>query len=328
MKRVLVTGVAGYIGSVLARELLKKQYSVVGIDLLKFGGESILEIYDHPKFKFINGDIRDRNDLDIALKKIDAVIHLAAIVGDPACKMEPELAEETNWDASKLLFEKCSKIDTISNFVFSSTCSNYGKMNNNQYVDENSPLNPISHYAKLKVKFENYLLSNRPKNGMAATSLRFSTVYGLSPRMRFDLTVNDFMREISMGKELVVFGEQFWRPYCHVVDLARSCILILEKEKNLVDNQVFGVGSTDENYTKQMIVNEILKLIPSAKIKYVQRDEDPRDYRVNFSKINNDLGFEITKTVPDGLRDVHDILQTGIINKPFDSKYSNTGYMQ
>jgi len=328
MKRVLVTGVAGYIGSVLARELLKKQYSVVGIDLLKFGGESILEIYDHPKFKFINGDIRNRYDLDIALKKIDAVIHLAAIVGDPACKMEPELAEETNWDASKLLFEKCSRIDTISNFVFSSTCSNYGKMNNNQYVDENSPLNPISHYAKLKVKFENYLLSNHPKNGMAATSLRFSTVYGLSPRMRFDLTVNDFMREISMGKELVVFGEQFWRPYCHVVDLARSCILILEKEKNLVDNQVFGVGSTDENYTKQMIVNEILKLIPSAKIKYVQRDEDPRDYRVNFSKINNDLGFEITKTVPDGLRDVHDILQTGIINKPFDRKYSNTGYIQ
>jgi len=150
-------------------------------------------------------------------------------------------------------------------------------------------------------------------------------VYGLSPRMRFDLTVNDFMREISMGKELVVFGEQFWRPYCHVVDLARSCILILEKEKYLVDNQVFGVGSTDENYSKQMIVNEILKLIPSAKIKYVQRDEDPRDYRVNFSKIYNDLEFKITKTVPDGLRDVHDILQTGIINKPFDSKYSNTG---
>ena len=115
-------------------------------------------------------------------------------------------------------------------------------------------------YAELKVRFEDYLLNSKPTKGLSTTALRFSTVYGLSPRLRFDLTVNDFMREISMGKELVVFGEQFWRPYCHVVDLARSCILILEKEKYLVDNQVFGVGSTNENYTKKMIVNEILKI--------------------------------------------------------------------
>ena len=321
--KVLITGAAGYIGSVLTRELLNRGYFVRGMDILYFGDKSLEEIYSHPNFEFVKGDIRKKNDINVAIREMDAVVHLAAIVGDPACAKQPELAEETNWVATKSLYDLCSETNHIKQFIFASTCSNYGLMEGNGFVKEDSPLKPISHYAKMKVKFEKYLLKNIPSNGMAATSLRFSTVYGLSPRMRFDLTVNEFMREVTMGNELLVFGEQFWRPYCHVIDLARSCIIILKSDKEKVAQNVFGVGSTKENYTKHMIVDEILKLVPNANIKYVLKEEDPRNYRVDFLKINNELGFKITKTVPEGLREIHNSLKNGFINDPYDKKYQN-----
>jgi len=325
MKKVLVTGAAGYIGSVLTRLLLNKGYFVRGVDNLIFGGESLLGILNHPNFEFHKVDIRKEDQLNSVIPDIDAVIHLAAIVGDPACASTPELATETNWDASKLLFELSQEEKGIDNFIFSSTCSNYGKMEGDTYVDENSPLGPISLYAKLKVKFEKLLLDQKPKYGMAATALRFSTVYGLSPRPRFDLTVNEFIRQVTMKKELIIYGEQFWRPYCHVVDLARSCILILESDKEKVSQNVYGVGSTKENYTKKMIVDEILKLVPNSKIKYVQKDEDPRNYRVDFSKIQNELNFNITKLVPDGLAEIYFTLINGFFKDPFDRKFNNLG---
>lgn len=325
MKKILVTGAAGYIGSVLTRELLSRGYIVRGIDLLNFGGEALLGIYNHPNFEFYKGDIRKENHIISAINGVDSIVHLAAIVGDPACANKPDLAIETNWEASKLLYDICSETEQIEHFIFSSTCSNYGKMGSSHYVNEDSTLAPISLYAKLKVRFEKYILNSKPINGMASTSLRFSTVYGLSPRMRFDLTVNDFMREVTMGEELLVFGEQFWRPYCHVIDLANSCILVLNNNYDKVHQKVYGVGATKENYTKKMIVNEILKIVPNAKIKFVQKNEDPRDYRVDFYKIRNELGFKITKTVPEGLMDVNTILKNGFIVDPYNEKYINTG---
>jgi nucleoside-diphosphate-sugar epimerase len=196
-------------------------------------------------------------------------------------------------------------------------------MEGNGYVNEDSPLRPVSLYAELKVKFEDYLLNSNPVNGIAASVLRFSTVYGLSPRLRFDLTVNEFMRDVTLGKELVVFGEQFWRSYCHVEDLARACVLVLECDTKKMANNVFNVGDTKENYQKKMIVEEILKIVPNAKIKYVQKDEDPRDYRVDFTKIQTELGYTITKTVPDGLREINSILTDGLISNPDSPNYRN-----
>ena len=293
------------------------------MDILYFGGQSLVEVYNHPNFEFVKGDVRKKDDLNVGIKGMDSVVHLAAIVGDPACSKQPELAEETNWVATKTLYDMCSETNHIKQFIFASTCSNYGMMEGDGFVKEESPLGPISHYAKLKVRFEKYLLNKIPTNSMAATSLRFSTVYGLSPRMRFDLTVNDFIREVTMGKELIVYGEQFWRPYCHVVDLARSCILVLESGEEKVTQNVFGVGDTKENYTKKMIVEEILKIVPRANVKYIQKNEDPRDYRVDFSKIKNELGFEITKTVPDGLFEVYSFLDSGLLSDPYSIKYKN-----
>jgi nucleoside-diphosphate-sugar epimerase len=323
MKKILVTGAAGYIGSVLIRQLLNKNYHVRGVDVLLFGGESLLDIYNHPNFEFIKGDVRNDEFVDSILKEITDVIHLAAIVGDPACAKQPELATQINWEASKKLFDKCNQ-SGINKFVFASTCSNYGKMEGDGFVNENSPLNPVSLYAVLKVKFENYLLNSEIAENFSPTALRFSTVYGLSPRMRFDLTVNEFIRDVIFKDNLEIFGEQFWRPYCHVEDLARSCILILESSVKKVRRNVFNVGDSTQNYQKKMIAEEIFKIVPDSKISYVHKSEDSRDYRVDFSKIQRTLDFKITKTVPDGLREVYNILKDGLITDPYSSRYRNT----
>jgi nucleoside-diphosphate-sugar epimerase len=251
MNKILVTGAAGYIGSVLTKQLLKKQYSVVAYDSLLFGGESLVSAYTDKYFRFIKGDIRDKIKIETVLQEVDAIIHLAAIVGDPACAKQPILAAEVNWEATKILFDLSNNYKNIKRFIFASTCSNYGKMDHIGYLNENSPLKPISLYAELKVKFENYLLHSRTRKDFIVTSLRFATVYGISPRMRFDLTVNEFVREVALAKELQIYGEQFWRPYTHVEDLARSCITVLEAPQEKVNHNVYGVGDTNENYQKK-----------------------------------------------------------------------------
>ena len=326
MKNILVTGGAGYVGSGLLRELLLKGYNVTCIDNLLFGGESLLDIWHNKNFTFYKCDINDSQKLDEVFLKnnFDGVIHLAAIVGDPACKINSDLAIKTNFESSKNLLEK-SKNSEVSKFIFASTCSNYGKMDDPEaYVDENSKLAPVSLYAELKVKFEKYMLGEMKKlDGFSPTSLRFSTVYGLSPRMRFDLTVNEFTKNLALGKELIIFGEQFWRPYCHVKDFSNAFITVLNSPNEKVAYNVFNVGDTKENYTKQMIINEIKKVLPNSKIKYVQKNEDPRDYRVNCDKIKKELGFKISMTVPDGIKEIKRVIQENLIQDPEDQKYYN-----
>lgn len=323
MKKVLVTGGAGYIGSVLVRLLLERGYFVRVLDNLSFGGEAVVELLNNDNFDFVKGDIRNKEDLVKAMKDIDFVAHLASIVGDPACAIDPELTKDINLNGAKLTYDVANEMG-IKKFVFASTCSNYGKMeDSNEYLNEDSELRPVSLYAETKVEFEQYLLSQEKTNITKPTCLRFSTVYGLSPRIRFDLTVNEFTKELAMDRELVVFGEQFWRPYCHVVDLSRGVIAVIEADDETVAFNVYNVGDTNENYQKQMIVDEIKKQLPQSQIKYVKKDEDPRDYRVSFEKIKNELGFEVTKKVPDGIKQVIQIVKDGFINNPDDSKYKN-----
>ncbi len=254
MKKILVTGGAGYIGSVLVRMLLNKNYQVRVMDSLKFGGDALYDVAQHPNFEFIKGDLRNANDIEKAISNIDGIAHLAAIVGDPACSKFSDEAKEVNWNAAVALFEKAER-QGAKRFVFASTCSNYGKMTDpNAFVDENSELRPVSLYAELKVKFENYLLRERKDANICATALRFSTVYGFSPRIRFDLTVNEFTRNICLTGEQEIWGPQFNRPYCHVDDLANSMILALESPEKKVKANVFNVGDTTENYTKRMLI--------------------------------------------------------------------------
>jgi nucleoside-diphosphate-sugar epimerase len=322
--RVLVTGAAGYIGSVLVRNLLAEGFFVRGFDTLAFGGESLVGVYSHPCFEFVRGDVRSAREVEAAVRGSDAVVHLAAIVGDPACATQPELATAVNWEASRSLFDLCRAPGTVKRFVFASTCSNYGKMAGDGFVNEESPLKPVSLYAELKVRFETYLLESEIREDLVPTALRFATAYGLSPRVRFDLTVNEFAREVALGRELEIFGEQFWRPYCHVDDLARACLLVLTGPAERVRRRVFGVGDTAENYQKAMLAEELSKIDASARFRFVSRAEDPRDYRVDFARIRNELGFRISRTVPQGLREVYGVVRDGLIGDPYSKTYKNT----
>jgi len=307
MKNILVTGGAGYIGSVVCKDLIDIGYKVTCLDNFLFGDESIKDLIGNKNFELIKADINSKNDIDLILSsnKFFGLIHLAAIVGDPACKLYKELAIKTNWDASRYIYD-CSKKNQVEKFIFASTCSNYGKMDKEtNMLDENGVLAPVSLYAELKVKFEKYILEDNNKNeNFVPTLLRFATVYGLSPRMRFDLTINQFSKELALEKELLVYGENFWRPYCHVSDFSRAFITILKAKKELVNYEVFNVGDTSENYTKKMIINEICKILPKSKIKYVSQPDDPRDYKVNSDKINKVLGFKVSKKVPEGIDEI------------------------
>jgi nucleoside-diphosphate-sugar epimerase len=192
------------------------------------------------------------------------------------------------------------------------------------YVDEDSRLAPVSLYADLKVKFEKYMLNEMQKlDGFSPTSLRFSTVYGISPRMRFDLTVNEFTKELALGRELIIFGEKFWRPYCHVKDFSNAFITVLNSSNEKVAYNVFNVGDTNENYTKQMLVNEIKKVLPDSKIKYIAKEDDPRDYKVNCDKIKKELGFKISMTVPDGIKEINRAIRENLIKDTENQKYYN-----
>ena len=321
--KILVTGGAGYIGSSLVSYLIAKNNQVRVLDSLLHGGESLLGVWPSADFEFMEGDIRDPKKVGEALRDIDAVVHLAAIVGDPACARDPGAAREVNLSASLHLIEQCKR-HGVGRFVFASTCSNYGKMPDpDQYLDEASELHPVSLYAETKVAVERAILDGPDSDGWCPTLLRFATIFGVSPRMRFDLTVNEFAAELLIKKRLTVFGEQFWRPYVHVRDAACAIQLVLGAEPSLVRSTVFNVGSTSQNFRKQDIVNMIRPLVPDAQIEFVHKKEDPRDYRVSFERIAQRLGFNISKTVDQGIQEVARLIQSRAISNFEDSRYRN-----
>ena len=235
------------------------------------------------------------------------VVHLAAIVGDPACSRDPELARAVNREGTKALLDDAEAAG-VERFVLASTCSNYGKMADAEvYATEDWELRPVSLYAETKVDAE----------------LRFATVYGASPRMRFDLTVNEFSRDMLLKGELVVYGEQFWRPYVHVRDAARAVMTVLDSPPDATSGEVFNVGDTAENYRKLDLVELLTERVPEAQVSYVHKDEDPRDYRVSFEKVKEKLGFEVSRTVPDGMDEILALLRSGLLEDPYAAGYRN-----
>ncbi len=254
---------------------------------------------------------------------VEAVVHLAAIVGDPACARDPVLARSANLDASLMLIEE-SRRAGVQRFIFASTCSNYGKMTDrDSYVDEDSELCPVSLYAETKVAVEKALLASGDGQAWSPTPLRFATLFGASPRMRFDLTVNEFTMEMLTKKLLAVYGEQFWRPYVHVRDAARAIKLVIESASEKVAGRVFNVGATDENFQKQQLVEMIRPYAPEAVVEFVFKAEDPRDYRVSFARITDQLGFKITRTVAQGIAEIAQLVRDDIFENLADQKYRN-----
>ena len=321
--KILVTGGAGYIGSTLVPLLLADGHRVRALDLLMHGGQPLLGVWANPGFEFLHGDIRDRSKLRTSVEGMDAVVHLAAIVGDPACSRQKDLAMAVNLEASLALIDE-SRRAGVSRFLFASTCSNYGRMlDADGYVDEETELRPVSLYAETKVAVEKALLDGGHTGKWCPTPLRFATIFGVSPRMRFDLTVNEFTMEMLTKKHITVFGEQFWRPYIHVGDAARAIRLVLSSPAEKVAGNVFNAGATDQNYQKQQLVQMIQPYAPDAVVEYVHKAEDPRDYRVSFTRVSSQLGFKITRTVTQGIEELARLVRSNIITDYSDGRYRN-----
>jgi len=318
---VLVTGGAGYLGSALASQLLASGHRVRLLDALLHGGEAVLPLYHSEGFEFQRGDVRNAADISRSLEGIDAVVHLAAIVGDPACRRDPNLAEATNHAASLALFARAQR--SAKRFVFASTCSNYGRRDDESFVTEEASLSPLSVYAETKVATElDLLAASAEADAPSVTVLRFATLFGLSGRARFDLTVNEFAAVLALGQKLEVYGEQFWRPYIHVADAARAVRLVLEAPHESVHGEVFNAGDTELNYRKADLIELLRARLGDVDVSFVEVAEDPRDYRVSSEKIAARLGFRASRTISDGLNEVIDAVQKGVVD-PFAPAYRN-----
>jgi len=296
-RQILVAGGAGYIGNVLVRRLLAQGHRVRVLDRLLFDhGSALAGIFEEPGFSFLRGDLCDPDDVEAALEGTTDVILLAAMVGDPVSRSYPKLTRAVN-DGCKRLFDSLAGRG-IDRFVFTSTCSNYGMRASDEPATEASELLPLSLYAEMKVDFERHVLDSGPDWDLHPTLLRLATAYGLSQRMRFDLTVSEFTRTLTTGKELVVYDADTWRPYCHVGDISRAIMTVLDAPPEKVRGEIYNVGDSRENYTKRMIVDAVQqKLGGAGHVKFSEGGQDARNYRVSFDKIRDELGFEAQERV-------------------------------
>jgi len=301
---------------------LKKGYGIRSLDLFLYNNnECVLNYLGDPNYEFMYGDIVDPEFIGKVLDGVECVIVLSGLVGDPITKKYPEESALINDQGVKNIIDRCAELN-IDKFIFVSTCSNYGFIESDDIADEEYMLNPLSLYAKSKVNAEKYILSLKGKTGMNPTILRFATAFGLSPRMRFDLTVSEFTRDLAMGKELLVYDAHTWRPYCHVQDFARLIQMVIEAQTETVSFEVFNAGGDVNNATKLMIVDIILEKIPDGMVHYQDHGSDPRNYRVSFEKVKSILGFEPEYTIQDGI----DELIEAINNHVFDNVDENKNF--
>jgi nucleoside-diphosphate-sugar epimerase len=323
VKKVLVIGGAGYIGSALLPKLLDKGYHVRLLDLLLFGTEPIAEVIDHPQLEIVQADFRHIDKVVEAVQGMNAVIHLGAIVGDPACALNEELTIEVNLMATRMIAE-VAKGSGVSRFIFASTCSVYGA--GEEMLDERSALRPVSLYARSKIASEQ-VLARMADDRFAPVILRFGTVFGLSGRTRFDLVVNLLTAKAVVDGQITVFGGDQWRPFLHVDDAALALFKALEAPLPLVRNQVFNVGSNDMNCTIQQVGEIIHRLVPTAQLVNMGSDTDRRNYRVNFNKIRRTLDYVPKGTIKQGVRQVIEAIESGRVADYRDAKYSNVKFL-
>ena len=323
-RNVLVIGGAGYIGSALLPKLLEKGYRVRVLDLFLYGTEPIRDVADHPNLELIDGDFRHVDKIVLAMRDMDAVIHLGAIVGDPACDLDQSLTVDINLVATKMIAQ-VAKASGISRFIFASTCSVYGA--GDETLDERSELNPVSLYGRTKLAAERGLQS-MADDTFTPTLIRFATIYGLSGRTRFDLVVNLLTAKAKIEGQITIFGGSQWRPFVHVDDAALGVFTILEAELPLVANQVFNVGSDAQNYTIEEIGQLIHEQIFSAELILDENSPDKRNYRVSFRKIHDMLEYEPKWTVEDGIRQVAEAVASGAVQDYREAKYSNVKFLR
>lgn len=306
MKKILVTGGAGYIGSVLIPELLKEGHQVCVYDSLLFGGNGLFPHFRDPNFTFVEGDIRDTEKLSEYIKDQDVVIHLAAIVGYPACSKNPELTKEVNLEATLRMIDLVTPDQYI---LFGSTGSNYGAVKD--VCTEESPLNPLSLYGETKTQAEQYIMKNSN-----ATAFRFATAFGLSPRLRLDLLVNDFVNKAIKDNYIVVYESHFMRTFIHVYDIARSFIHAINNQETM-QGEVYNVGNDRMNCSKidicNLIKNQTDYYLHTAEY---EQDADKRDYVVSYDKISK-TGYDTTISIEDGIEELYKGISCIKMNNPY-----------
>jgi len=314
-RKILLIGGAGYIGTIVTQHLLERGYLVKCIDNFIYGHDfTVLPFLANPGFEFSRIDMRDTSKVMGECRDCTDVVILAGLVGDPITKKYPRESEEINLLAMSALIEGLTTQSQINKVIFVSTCSNYGLIRSDELASETHQLNPLSLYAKAKVAIEQELINIGDSSGFSPTTLRFATAFGYSPRMRFDLTVSEFTRDLYLGRELVVYDADTWRPYCHVEDFAELIRRVLEAPVDRVNGATFNAGSDKNNFTKRMIVETVLQYIPDGNVKYQDKGSDPRNYRVNFEKVRNVFHFDPDRTIANGIEELVGIMALGFFN--------------
>lgn len=321
-RHVLVVGGAGYIGSQLVRLLLEKGWRVRVLDNLVYGDAAIRDLNGTPGFELMVGDCRNIQCTVAAVKGVEAIIHLAAIVGDPACEQDRQTALEINYAATRMLIE-VAKGHGIGRFVFTSSCSVYGATE--LLMDESSPVEPISLYAETKVDSEYALLAARSET-FHPVILRLATVFGHSHRPRFDLVVNLLAAKAYQEGTITIYNGTQWRPFIHVRDVARGLVAVLEVPLDVVSGQIYNLGDSRQNCTLSDIADKVRSIISNTRIVHVE-NSDRRNYRVSFEKIRNQLGFECNFSVEDGIRELKSTFEEGRIKDYSSFRYNNQKHL-
>ena len=315
--KVLITGQNGYVGRVLTNLLLENKYDVLGCDINYFP-----TTFDNNLHEISNvvSDIRDITEKD--LKKVDVVMHLAGLSNDPLGELNSKLTHEINY-LSTVRLAKISKQAGVQRFIFSSSCSTYGK--NLTFANENSDLEPLTEYAKSKVKSESEILALKDEE-FCPTVLRNATVYGNSPSLRLDLVVNNLTASAFVtGKVKLLSDGTAWRPQLHVEDMSNAFLTVMESSEELIRGQIFNVGNNDENFKIYQIAEEVKKIIPGSKIEFVNKsNKDSRSYKVDFTKINNTLGFKTKWNLEKGIKQLYDFFKKEkLVENDFHDKKFN-----
>jgi nucleoside-diphosphate-sugar epimerase len=317
--RVLVTGAAGYIGSRLVAHLARAGAEVVAFDRFDFGAEGLTSLREFPELRLVKGDVRDRHQVETAMHGCDAVIMLAAVVGEPACNADPASAEQINRDAAIAAIGLAQTLG-VKRFIFFSTCSNYGLLDPSQLADEETPLHPLSLYASTKVDVERFALS--ASGAMTITVLRLGTICGLSGRMRFDLLVNDMARAAALGQTIEIYRPNAWRPFLHVADAGRVVECVLGAPAERVNRRVFNV--VGGNYQKAGLADIARKHFPDVRIVVTNSQPDKRDYRVSGERIERELGFKTAHTIEEAFLEVAAAVSDGVFVDPMWPGYCAT----
>jgi len=317
---ILVTGGAGYVGSHLTRKLLARGHRVRVLDSFVYGNHGLDEVNDHPNLELVTGDICAERDLARAVKGVRAVVALAAIVGDAACDLDPGRTMAINYESTRQTLAACRDA-RVERLVFASSCSVYGA-NGNDVLHEGSHLNPVSLYARTRIMSEDILLN---QHDVEVIILRLATVCGVSPRMRFDLMVNTMTACATAQGAVRVSGAKQWRPHLHVQDAAEAFRLGVEAPST--KENVFNVGSDDQNFTVGEIAERVVQQVPETRIEYAPNGHDLRSYRVTFDRIRSVLGFEPQRTVDDAIGEVGQLIASGVVSDFRNDQFHNAKWL-